>query len=330
MQYKDLLKRIESNPDCRCYIFHGAEEYVKERFIAMLADDYMREYGELNYQAMEAGTCDGIMSCCETLPFFAEKRLLVCKTIPTGDEGKRFADYIPDIPPSTLLIFFVRGKADERSAVFKTVSSRKGIIDFGQMSEATAADWVSAQAAENGTVISPRDAAFLVRSVGVDAMTLYNELKKAADYAGSGNPVTSEIINRVVSKNIEYKAFDMLGYFIAGNSADGFRALSAMIQDRESPFQIAGFMEGRFRLMLMARLLIDKKIQKDRAVSLMGGNVYAAKAAYDGAKKFTRKQLEDAVRDFADVGYMQMSGRMKDRDALELALFRLSDTVKKL
>ena len=86
---------------------------------------------------------------------------------------------------------------------------------------------------------------------------------------------------------------------------------------------IAAFLAGRFRQMLHARVLLDQRQPAEAIVRSLGGNPYAAKKSIEAARAFSAEQLQKAAEAFLNVGYYQVSGRQKDRDALEIALFSL-------
>ena len=113
----------------------------------------------------------------------------------------------------------------------------------------------------------------------------------------------------------------MQDYFLAGKAQDGLRAYRTMLSDGENPFGIAAFMENRFKAMLTARTYIDKGLNRDRVLAITG-NSFPAKKAYEAALRYSRQELVEILRLFANVGYLQVSGQQTDTAALEMALIR--------
>ena len=319
MNDRSFFKAIQDGSISGAYLMAGEEEYVKESALAAIVNRVDAVSRDLNLQYIDAGPSDDIIAACETLPFFAERRLVVCRFVPQGDEGKRLIEYLPGLPETSLLIFFLRGKADEKLGIVKAFRKTDRLVDFDPLSPMDAARWVRQQARKLDTTITDDAARFLVALVGTDVTALYNELSKSVFYNGPGSEVTKEAISACATRNVELKVFDMVDYFLAGKAQDGLRAYHHMLDEGESPFRMAALLESNFRRMLQARICIDQGLNRDEALKRLG-NTYPIKKAYDGAKRYSRSQLLSSLRRFADVGYLQVSGQQKDADSLERAL----------
>lgn len=314
-----FFKAMQDGALAGAYLFTGEEEYVKESALASLVERTDALSRELNLQYIDAGVADDIISACETLPFFAERRLVVCRFLPQGEDGKRLAEYLPRMPETALLIFFVRGKADEKLGLVKAMRKADRAVNFDPLSALDAARWVRQQARRLDTTITDEAARFLVALVGTEVSALKNELDKAVFYGGPGQEVTKDAIAACVTRNVELRVFDMVDYFLAGKAQDGLRAYRHMLDDGESPFRMAALLESNFRRMLQARLCIEEGLGRDAALRRLG-NTYPMKKAFEGAYRYSKAQLLANLRRFADVGYLQISGQRKDAGALEQAL----------
>ena len=316
-----FFKKIKSNSLSGAYLMHGEEEFIKDSALKALKDTLDEVSRELNLQTLETATADEIISACETLPFFAERRMVICRSVPTDSEGKKLAAYLPSMPESTLLIFFLRGKAKETLALVKAIKAHGTIVEFTECSPQDAIKWVMQQQKRLGITISDAAARHIVNLAGTDISVLNNELTKAAGYVGHGNELTKDAISKCVTRSLEVRIFDMQDYFLAGKAQDGLRAYRTLISDGESPFGIAAFMENRFKAMLTARTYIDKGLNRDRVLAITGSS-FPAKKAYEAALRYSRQELVDILRIFANVGYLQVSGQQTDTAALEMALIR--------
>lgn len=316
-----FFKNIKSNSLSGAYLMHGEEEFIKDSALKALKDTLDDVSRELNFQTLEEAGAEEIISACEMLPFFAERRIVVCKSIPTDSEGKKLAEYLPSMPESTLLVFFIRGKAKETLALVKAIKSNGTIVEFGKCSPQDAIKWVMQQQKRLNVTITEAAARHIVNLAGVDISVLNNELSKAAGFVGPGIELTREAISACVTRSLEVRIFDMQDYFLAGKAQDGLRAYRSMLSDGENPFGIAAFMENRFKAMLTARTYIDKGLNRERVLAITG-NSFPAKKAYEAALRYSRSELVDILRRFANVGYLQISGQQTDTAALEMALIQ--------
>lgn len=321
MDYLIFFKTVNSGSIKPAYLLHGEEEYVKERGLDRLCSLIDETLYDLNVQKLGSAGAQDIIAACETLPFMAELRLVICKALPTSEDANSLVKYLPSMPKTTLLVFFVRGKADSRNAVFKFLSENGQSVEFSRLNDKDAAKWVYAEARKRGAVMELPVARQFIAMTGTDLTAVSNELNKAVDYAGPGGVISSETLLACVTRNVEYKVFDMLDYFVAGKRGEGLRALDAILQE-STAMQTAGFLANRFKLMITAKQLLEQKLSKQDIIKRMGGNAYAAGRALDAARRFSLNELIQAAGAFCDVSWLQVSGLMRDRQALELAIFR--------
>lgn len=321
-----FFKAIKSGSLSGTYLMHGEEEFVKDSALRALKDTLDDVGRELNLQTFDAPLFDAslvneVISACEMLPFFSERRIVICRSLPVGSEGEKLSEYLPALPQSTLLVFFIRGKAKETLSIVKAIKQRGTIVDFSKCTTQDAIKWVIQQQKRLNVTIPDTAARLIVSLAGTDISTLNNELTKAAGYVGPGNELTKEAISKCVTRSLEVKIFDMQDYFLAGKAQDGLRAYRAMLSDGESPFGIAAFMENRFKAILTARSYIDKGLNRDRVLAITGSS-YPAKKAYEAALRYSREEIIANLRRFANVGYLQVSGQQSDAATLEIALIK--------
>lgn len=319
MNHSAFFKQIKDGGLSGAYILHGEEEYVKDKAVQSVISTVEEAVRDLNVQILETAEAQTLIELCETLPFFASRRLVICRALPKDEAWKRLEAYLPTMPQTTLLLFVIRGAAPGTLGIMKYCKAHDRIVLFDVLDENEAVRWVCQQCVSMNVSITQACAHFLVRRAGTPLGNLSNELIKAASYAGDGNEITNDVILRSVTPNIEYGVFSMMDYFLSGKSPDGLRALGGLLET-ESAFAIAALMAGRFKLMLQCKIYAGQGMDKNSAAAKIGGSPYAAKSAYDAAKRYTKESLMKNITAFSDVAYKQMSGQMKDRDALELAV----------
>lgn len=320
MDHNAFLGELKTGAIRTAYLFHGEEEFVKDRALERLLNTLDPAMREMNVQDAPAQDSAAIRAACEALPFFADRRIVLARDLPKEGEGKKIAAYLPEIPETTTLIFFLRGEANKNNGVYKALSGVGSVVEFHTLSESEAAKWAAAAARQKNVRLEPAEARLLVTLAGTSMAAVSNELDKAADFAGYGGTITREILNACVTRNIEYEVFEMLRYFLAGNSGAGMRALDSMLRNGQTAVSIASFLAGRFRLMLVGKQLVESGMRREAAVVKMGGNKKAAEIALDNGKKFSMETLSNITQALMDVGYLQFSGQMEARRALELAL----------
>ena len=112
MDYMTLFTQIQKGSLGKLYLLHGPEEFTKEEALSQIIEKLVpASYRDLNYLILDGTetTADDIIAASETLPFMADRRLVVEITavcLP-GDRMMSTAK-VPGKHHSTCLIFYQR------------------------------------------------------------------------------------------------------------------------------------------------------------------------------------------------------------------------------
>ncbi len=342
MDYKELFSLIKANELSGAYVFHGEEEFTKNRALDDLRALIEPSSRSMNIQEYTSANADAIITACNTYPFLSDLRLVIAKSMPDADSARQILGFLPQMPQTTLLVFTVRGKYETKkptrkksiqaAKVQKTEKPRDTVdffaemeksgrvCEFNRLPEADLVKWIVRECSSYNVGIGKNEAITIVNRVGHDLTSLRNELHKAIFYVGEGNVIGIAAINQCISPNVEYRVFDMLDYFLKGKPKDGFAALDALFENTAEVVGVSMYLAKQFRLMLRARVLIDRSVPRQRAVEQLGGNPYATGKAYDAAKRFGIAELTDAAQDFSNLMYLQISGYAKINDLISRAI----------
>lgn len=321
MNHTEFLARLKAGDIAPAYLFHGAEEFVKERVLARVTSLVDASVRDLNVTYFEEASADELRAACEAVPFFCERRVVVVRKLPADAQARQVVQWLEQPRENTtILVFFLRGAADKRTLIYKALDRQQAAVEFAPLDAREAARWAAAAAKAMGVELEPAVARHLVALAGTDMARVNNELVKAADYVGRQGAITREAVEAVVSRNLEAEVFDMLGHMLRGNGARAMRALDLLLRKGEHPMAIASFLAGRYRQMLHARLLLDRKTKANDVVKALGGSPYAARKTLEEAARCDVDQLRRGLEAFLDVGYCQVTGQARDRDMLEVAI----------
>ena len=146
MDIRCFFQALKAQSLSGAYLLCGEEEFLKDQALSACVQQIDPVARELNLEYLDAGTVDDVTNACETLPFFADRRLVVCRFLPQGHAGKALAGCRPKLPDTTLLLFFLRGKADEKLALIKALRKQDRVGDFDPLSPQEATRWVGKEA----------------------------------------------------------------------------------------------------------------------------------------------------------------------------------------
>ncbi len=327
MDYKEFFAAIREEALSGAYLLHGDEEYVKESALSQLLARIEDAVRDMNVDNLYTANAKEIIAACETLPFLARRRVVIVRALPKEQDAEEIRAYLPRMPQESVLLFFLRGAADNRLALVKALTAQKRAVLFAPLQEHDASRWLRQQANSASVTLSEQDAAFFIALAGTDCSKLNNEMQKAAAYAGDGRVITREIIAKVVTRDLDYVVFSVLDDVIAGRVRDGFAALAGLIENGEQPMEIASRIGEKARLILQARRLIERKLPKDAVQRNLGVSSGYAWRVYEAARLMNparTQALSRCAKALCDVSTLQLTGRAKARDALEQALLILA------
>lgn len=327
MERNDFIIAANKGTLGGAYLLHGEEEFLKGSAVSAAFGALDPVTQDLNVDILTDANAQAVIAACETMPFMSERRIVLCRALPTDDNATRLIAYIESVPQSTLLLFCIKGKADGRSAFVKAMNKLDRSVDFCPLSEIEARRYIQKRARAIDAPITEQAAAFFVSVAGTDCAALYNELDKAAAYAGVGNEITREIIAKTVTRDVDYIVFEVLDHFLANRPTDGLRTLNGLTENGEKPLMIAERLRDKAKLTLQARKLMDKRLSKEEIAKRLGVSSGYAWRASDSAKRLTHAQLnalESTAEALCAVTTMQLTGQARAEDALIRALMLLA------
>ena len=136
------------------YLLFGDEAFLKKSYKnrlkeAVTGGDTMN----YNYYEGKGINVPEILGMADTMPFFAEKRLILVEDsgfFKGGGEAESLAEYLPNVPDTTCLLF-VETEVDKRSKLYKAVKKYGYAAEMVRQEPAQLARSLSGR--DNGIVI---------------------------------------------------------------------------------------------------------------------------------------------------------------------------------
>ncbi len=338
MNHTAFFDALKSGTIAECYLFEGAEEYIKQQALKQLATKLLPEgLEEMNQTDMTDPDADALVAAAETLPFMAEKRLVIvreCSLLTAGrkseDERKTDAilDYISHLSPTTCLVFYIKGKADGRKKLYTLLKKKNAIVDFSPMSDMECADWARRTMRRMGKTLSAEDADRLVFTVGRDAALLKQEMDKLAAYLGTRDTVTASDIDLICTRSAECTIFQMVDAQVAGNSDQAFALLRDMLRSGEDRFGVLAMLLRQYRILYHMRCLLDEHTPQSAQASLLGIPPFSVGRTQQQARRFEKERLRAAYDFLMDYEFRLKQGLVSQEGCAENAMLRLEEILR--
>lgn len=310
------------------YYLHGEEIFAKEQAVNQLIHTTEESVREFNVHRLDHAEAEDIIAACESWPIMDERKLIFVRDeryFSASDRNiQMIVDYLPNICPTSCLIFDQNGQADARRTLYKAVDALQGIVVFDRYEVSEAAKWAIKKSKQQNVDLSMIQATELIQRSSTNLGELEKNIQKLCDYVGPNGAITSEAIEMLVQPNIEYTVFEMLEYFLKGQIGEGLKLLHQTVEYEGigAIFSMTVFFATRLRNMLVARMALDRGETQKLAAQSVGGNAYAAKKSVEAARKFSVETLEEALLSLADLDYELKTGRVKGIQALEMILLK--------
>ena len=142
---KSLNEDIKTGQFKQVYLLYGEEAYLKKQYKDRLTRAMLPEGDTMNYAYYEGKGIDGaeLIDLAETMPFFAERRLIVVENSGFFKSAEpQLADYMKELP-ETACFLFVEQEVDKRSRMFKAVKAVGRAVELGRQDEKTLLYWIA-------------------------------------------------------------------------------------------------------------------------------------------------------------------------------------------
>lgn len=329
----------------RVYLLYGDDEYAIARYLADLRSKMGdAAIAELNLTRLDGRTLtlDELVTATQAIPFLARRRLILLNN-PTAfpkspAERDRFLKCLEQVPQSAAVALIEpRSLTDERSRkkgeLHWLEKWAKENLDwvllrsFERKRGRDMAEWIQTQAESAGGRFTPRAAALLASAVGDNARLATQEIEKLLLYVNFQRPVDEQDVRQLTAYHGEVGDFALVNALRCRDRHQASFVLHEMLE-KGDPVLILGSIVFQFRLVLVARELLDEGFSeeeaKDLCVKRLKVHTYPAGLAVQQARAFSLPALEQIYRRLLDADIAIKSGGMDDALALEVLIETLT------
>lgn len=339
MKTDDFFASLKKGSIQSCYLFEGEEEYSKESALQQLRTAVLTPpMGMMNETVLEDPDAQTLIAVAETLPLMADKRLVVVRESAWLAGGKKddakadrkgetdadkVAAYLGNLPGTTCLVFYVRGKSNGTRKLHKTISKLGGLVSFEPLTHAGLVKWIARELKYYGKQIAQRTAEQLIFTSGRELTGLKGEINKVAAYAGEENVVEPAHIEAICTPTVEYKVFDLADAVAQGNSAKAITLMNTLLREGESRLMLLSLLQRHYRQLFFAYLLSDGGATGGSIAQELGVPPFVADKLQTTARRFSADTLKWAYDYCVDAEFRIKSGQISEEGSLEQVVFAL-------
>lgn len=322
---KVINDNIKNNDFKPVYLLYGDEPYLKKQYEDRLKNAIIGE-DTMNYSFFDKDNVSvkEVISIGDTLPFFAEKRLIIIQN--SGffkSSNDELAEYIRNIP-DYLIIIFVEEQIDKRNKVYKAVSECGYVTEMNPQPVSVLVKWINSLLKAENKAITQEAAMCMLDKTGASMNLIKQEVEKLTAYACEKEVIEKKDVEAVCSEQVVSKIFDMVAAIGNKNEQLALSLYYDLLSLKEKPMSILFLIVRQFNGIL--QVLEGAALGKSNSIMAkeMGAAPFIVGKYAAQAKNFNREYLCEALRDCAQAEEDVKSGKLTDRIAVEMIIIKYS------
>ncbi len=323
---KSLIEDLKTGQFNKVYLLYGEETYLKKQYREKLRNAMLSPDDTMNYSYYEGKGIhvNEVIDLAETLPFFAERRLIVLED--TGffkNASQELADYIKEMPDTTYMIF-VETEVDKRNKLYKAVQGKGRAVELGRQDETTLLKWVAASVRRENKNISESTIRTFLAKVGTDMENIQKELEKLFCYTLEKDSITAEDVETICTTQITNQIFDMVNAVADKKQKKALQYYYDLLALKEPPMRILFLLARQFKLLLEVKTMDQKGCGRKEIAEKAGLNPFVVSKYQAQAKAFRTKELRDIIEESVNTEESVKTGLLTDTLAVELFIVKYS------
>lgn len=323
---KNLNEDLKSGQLKQAYLLFGIEDYLKRLYRDRLVKALVAEGDTMNYAYFEGKGVDvkELVDLAETMPFFAERRVIVLENSGLFKSGGAdLAEYVGEMPETAAFIF-VESEVDKRGKLYKAVQKKGRAVELSTQDEGTLKRWIAGKVKDEGKRISEQTVLYLLGKVGTDMENITKELEKVFCYAHGRDEVTTKDVDAVCVTQISSHIFDMVDAVAGKKRRRALDLYYDLLALKEPPMRILFLMVRQFRILYQVKQFDRKGYGRKEIAAKAGVPPFAVGKYLDQAKLLKGKEIRGILEDAADLEERVKTGRLADTLAVELFIVKYS------
>lgn len=323
---RNLNEDIKTGNFRPVYLLYGEEAYLKKQYRDKLTKAIFPDGDTMNYSYFEGKgiAVTELIDLGETMPFFAERRLIVVEN--SGffkNATPELADYMKVMPDTTCFIF-IESEVDKRGKLFKAVKDKGCVVEMGRQDEKTLLIWIASNMKREGKLIKESTARYLVAKTGADMENLEKEMEKLFSYTLGRGEVTMEDVDDICTTQITNKIFEMVEAVAEKQQKKALDYYYDLLALKEPPMRILYLLTRQFKLLLQVKELLKKGFDKSQIAKTVGLHPFVTGKYMKQCKTFSKEELREIMEEAVLTEELVKTGRLNDRMSVELFIVKYS------
>ena len=277
----------------------------------------------------------------ETLPFLAERRLVIVKgllerfdpkskprrkklpSLPNQkNEHKLIADHINKMPDSTILVLVDSG-VSTRNLLFRELSNKAEVRSFPLLRGAKLRQWIQSRVKEEDSLISPQAVELLARLVGSNLWIMANEINKLTLFT-SGHRIEEEDVRSITSYAQQANVFAMVDAILELKANLAEQTLQQLLQRGAAPAYLLVMLSRQVQMIVRVKELRSQGKSKVEIQNKLGlTSEFVLNKTLELAARYTLTRLKEVYHQLLETDLSIKTGKYEGELALNILVAEL-------
>ena len=320
----------------RVFVLYGNDEYAIAKRLADFESAFSDPTSaDMNTSRLEGRSLrdDELNTAVNAMPFLASQRLVILREpsakYSAPSARKKFGEFLAAVPPTTRLVLVEaveNNKREEENHWLLKWAAKTGegvkTERFMMPKARELPGWIIAETKKQGGEIEPAAAARLAEMVGENTRQAAQEITKLLTYVKFERKVSLadvELVSVTTAQGDIFALVDALG------QGQGRQAQSMLhrLLDEQDAFSLFGMVVRQFRLLLLARELLDGSSTQLEIQQKLGLHPFVAEKVTKQARGFSMPTLENIYRRLLRMDEQAKNGEVPLDVALDVFVVEL-------
>ncbi len=302
---KSLKTALDAGAVCPVYVVYGNDGFLKKQAVNRIIKAAIGEDDGLNLIRFELeADLQEIYEELSSFPAFSDRKCVILTDYNINECSNQDFERLQSLAgeafeTSVFVIYFDTltfepKKADRLKALVSGAEKSGGagvLLDHRSRDELVRS--LVASAKKQDSILSPKNAGYLVDVCSLETEILAHELQKLCAFA-KGEEITKQMIDKVAVKNVEASIYDLSKKIIAGDTAGAMTLLDDLYFMKVAPelivYNISSAFVDMFRV--AAAKDVGETPESIAADFKMKGREFVLHNARDNLRKFDYKKLD--------------------------------------
>ena len=310
----------------KVYLLYGEERYLIRQYREKLKKAFVSPEDTMNFSAFEGNdiSVKEIIDLAETLPFFADCRLILIEDSKLFKKGgDELGEYLAIVPDTTYFVF-VEEEVDKRSKLFKAVTKYGNAVEFKTQTDETLMRWVGGRIRKEGKNITQAAYQAFISKTGTDMENIEKELEKLLCYCIDKDVIAPEDVEAITTEQISNKVFEMVDAIASHRQKHAMELYYDLLALKEEPMRILFLITRQFQILLTVKVMGHQGFGNKEIAAKAGCPEWAVRKYQSQAKAFSLEQIRKAIEDGVSYEEAVKTGRMNSQMAVELFIVTYS------